>query len=303
MYFTSLPDHTNPSFDKQLHFSKFRQCNIIFNALASKSYCEEHVGCLSFKTVLSGEEWYGINNQQKAVRPGQFLILNDDQPYSSRIDTEDKVRSLSVFFRKEFASDVFHDALNNEEILLDNPFHPGRTIPEFFQTLYDIDSTLQQQLMRFISGMDTWGYQVDRVEEDLIFILHYLIRTHQSEIRHVSRVSAVKLSTRKEIYKRLCIAKDLLHSTFMDKPDLIKVSNTSCLSVPQLVRQFRTVFQTTPYQYLTNIRLSQAAELLKRTRMPVNEITLEIGFENTSAFCRAFKAQYGVAPLSFRAAN
>src|SRR6187431_2884905 len=282
MYFTSLPDHTHTGFDAQEHFNKFKKYNIIFNARTSKSYCDEHVGCLSFKTVLKGEEWYGIGNQQKAVRPGQFLILNDDQPYSSWIDTDDSVQSLSIFFKKEFASSVFYDALNSDGCLLNDPFQPMHAVPEFFQTLYNNDSTLQKRLMYFISQLNIFGYHADRIDEDLIFLLHHLLRAHHSEARLANCVSAVKPVTRIEIYKRLCIARDFMHSSFMDNPDLKQIGNTACLSVPQLVRQFKAVFKATPHHYLRKIRLSHAAALLKHTDKTVDEIISETGFENTS---------------------
>ncbi|MBA4055529.1 MAG: AraC family transcriptional regulator, partial [Marivirga sp.] len=100
-----------------------------------------------------------------------------------------------------------------------------------------------------------------------------------------------------------CVAKDLLHSTFMDNPDLSEISNAACLSIPQLVRQFKAVFQTTPHQYLIRIRLVHAAGLLKHTDTSISDITFASGFENTSAFCRAFKSEYGVPPLHFRIAG
>jgi len=300
MYFTSLPDNTKPGYDEQLHFNKFKQHNIIFNAMSSKSYCERHVGCLSIKTVLSGEEWYGVNNQQLAVRPGQFLILNDDQHYSCRIDSAGKVRILSVFFKKEFASSVFRDVLYQEEALLDNPFETASQGLEFFQTLNHTDPRLEQKLLGLVAALDENGYDNNMVDEHLVFLLHDLIRTHKTETGRASRVNAVKPGTRTEIYKRLCIAKDLLHSTFMDKPDLSVIGHAACLSTPQLIRQFKAVFQATPHQYLTRIRLAHAAGLLKHTSAPVYEITWKCGFENTSAFCRAFKTEYGVPPLLFR---
>src|SRR5882757_9772292 len=114
MYFTSIPDHSKPGFDEQLHFSKFRKHNIIFNTLSSYGGCENHVGCLSFKTVLTGEEWYGINNNRVAVRPGQFLVLNDEQTYSCNIAGSEKVRIFSVFFKNEFAASVLNDTLSGE---------------------------------------------------------------------------------------------------------------------------------------------------------------------------------------------
>src|SRR6185437_8626137 len=60
----------------------------------------QDVGCLSFKTVLSGEECYGIEGRDLVVRRDQFLILNNDQPYSCRIDKGAGTHSVSIFFQK-----------------------------------------------------------------------------------------------------------------------------------------------------------------------------------------------------------
>ncbi|AXY75339.1 AraC family transcriptional regulator [Paraflavitalea soli] len=300
MYFTSLPDHTRPGFDEALHFSKFRKHNIIFNAFSSNSHCDDHVGCLSFKTLLTGEEWYGINNYRLAVRPGQFLILNDEQNYSCSINNGEKAKVLSVFFKKEFATAVFQDTLNSEETLLDNPFNDDGKTLEFFQTLNDITPALQQQLMGLIAALDSSGYSENMVDEYLVFLLRYLIHTQKAASKQVKNVHALKANTRTEVYKRLCIARDILHSSYMDNPDLPAISALACLSVPQLVRQFKAVFHTTPHQYLTRIKLERAAELLKHTDKPVHEITWLCGFENVSAFCRAFKSAFGIQPLSFR---
>ncbi len=299
MYFTSLPDHQKPGFDEELHFSRFKQHNIIFNALASKTYCERLEGSFSIKTILSGEEWYEVNNRQLAVRPGQFLILNDGQDYSCRVETAGEVRIQSVFFTKAFASSVFHDALATEESLLDNPVGEGQTL-EFFQTLYETDSGLEQKLTNLIAALNTNGYDSNRVDEHLIFLLHHLISFHKKEVKKCGNVRALKPATRNEIYKRLCVAKDFLHSAFMDKHHLSRISSEACLSTPQLVRQFQAAFGITPHQYLIQIRLGHAARLLKQSSMSVQEITWRCGFENPSAFCRAFKTASGISPLGFR---
>ncbi|MDO6432724.1 AraC family transcriptional regulator [Flavitalea sp. BT771] len=303
MYFTTLPDHTDPTFDEQLHFSRFKQRNIIFNASSYKSHCQRHVGCLSIKTIFSGEEWYGIDRHQLVVRPGQFLILNDDQEYACRMDSAVKVRAVSVFFRNEFASAVLRDALCREENLLDTPFETGGQPLEFFQTLYDTDPSLEEKLLGLVNALDENGYDSNMVDERLVFLLHHLIRTHKKEAERARRVSAVKAATRNEIHRRLCIAKDLLHSNFMEQPDLASISHLACMSVPQLVRQFKAVFRTTPHQYLIRLRLAHAARLLQQSSMPVHEITWMCGFQNTSAFCRAFRTAYGLPPLDFKAAS
>jgi AraC family transcriptional regulator len=305
IYFTKLPDHKAPGFNEQLHFSNFQQHNVVFNAQASKSHCDHHVGCLSIKTVLSGEEVYGFNGLEKSVRPGQFLVLNDDQPYSFRIETSERVKNLSVFFKREFAAAVFRDTTHKDEIILDSPFETATQIPEFFQTLYTLDEFMQGLLSSLIFELENTQEQNSKAcsgDEHLVFLLHYLMRVHQSEVYKSHQVHAVRPSTKTEIYKRLCVAKDFLHSTFMNNLDLALVSRVACMSVPQLVRQFKAAFQTTPHQYLMQVRMAHAAALLKNTYKPVNEIARASGFENTSAFCRSFKKEYGITPRTRRAA-
>jgi len=300
MYFTELPDHSRPGFDEGLHFSKFKKYNVIFNAESNNGHCDSHVGCLSLKIVLAGEEWYGVGSRQVAVRPNQFLVLNDDQTYSCRIANSKPARVQSVFFKKEFAALVFQDTINSENHSLDHPFDPGAKMPEFFQTLRSIGPELQMQMTQLITALDRNGYDNCMVDEHLVFLLRYLIGIQQTDLRRVNDVNALKSNTRTEIYKRLCIASDILHSSFMDNPDLNLLSSMSCLSVPQLIRQFKCVFNTTPHQYLNQLKLKHAAELLRSTDNPIQQITWQCGFEDMSAFCRSFKAVYRVQPTAFR---
>jgi AraC family transcriptional regulator len=303
MYFTSLPDHSQPGFDERAHFSQFKKHNIIFNALSSNKHCDDHVGCLSMKTVLTGEECYGLGSRQVMVRPGQFLILNDDQNYSCHIDRDVATATLSIFFKKDFAASICQDVLYNEQVSLDNPFRKD-VCPEFFQTLIDVDPKLQRQLTKLTTSLQDTGLEEDQTDEYLIFILRHLIQVHQHESRKMMDVKALRASTQTEIYKRLCIVKDLLHSNYMDTLDLQTISRVACLSVPQLVRQFKSVFKVTPHQYLMQIRLSRATELMKtHSDLPLREIAWQIGFENASAFGRAFKATYGVQPGQFKSSS
>jgi AraC family transcriptional regulator len=321
MYFTTLPDHNAPGFDEQAHFSRFSQHNVIFNAFSRESHCDDHVGCLSLKTVLSGEEWYQVDGRHVAVRPGQFLILNDDQRYSSSIHKGNGAQSLSVFFQQEFAASVFHDMLRPEEQLLDNPHDlhhprdlrhprdlsdprhphvPRFSTPEFFQTLHPIEPNLAAALTSLLTRLDIEGDDQSRTDEQLVFLLQYLVRAYRSDRQFLQQVNAVKPSTKREIYKRLCTARDILHSFFQEPLDLSDLSTRACLSTPQLIRQFKAVFGQTPYQYLVDIRLRHAAKSLKETSTPVTEITWRSGFNDPSAFCRAFRTAYGISPEQFR---
>lgn len=53
-------------------------------------------------------------------------------------------------------------------------------------------------------------------------------------------------------------------------------------------------------EYLRNMRLSYAENLLRASEMPVTEIAFEAGFSSLSHFSRSFREKYGCAPQEYR---
>jgi AraC-like DNA-binding protein len=303
MYFTQLPDHGAPGFDEQAHFQRFGKQNMIFNASSRTAGCSNHVGCLSLKTVFAGEEWYAVDGRSIAVRPGQFLILNDEQSYSCRIDPGEGARTFSVFFEKHFAAAIFHELLRSDAQLIDDPFFADTSTPQFYQTLHPVESLLATRLGSLARRLDREGYDRGFVDEYLVFVLDYVLRTHRSDSRLLARIDAVRPATRHELFKRLCVARDILQTNFQAPLDLASLGRQACLSMPQLIRHFRTSFGVTPHQYLINVRLGHAAQWLKGNEMLIREIGWRCGYADVSAFCRVFKRVYGMAPEKYRMAG
>ena len=72
------------------------------------------------------------------------------------------------------------------------------------------------------------------------------------------------------------------------------------VSVAQLERLFKRVFQLTPQQLLTKLRIEAAMRLL-HSGSSIAEIGQACGFSDQSAFARQFKATVGVPPRDYRA--
>jgi AraC family transcriptional regulator, dual regulator of chb operon len=66
-------------------------------------------------------------------------------------------------------------------------------------------------------------------------------------------------------------------------------------------RVFRRYLGTTPTDYINQLRLHYAANLLSNSDDSVTYISMESGFENVSHFYHLFKRQFGVSPAEFRA--
>jgi len=72
------------------------------------------------------------------------------------------------------------------------------------------------------------------------------------------------------------------------------------LSSFHFARVFRRETGETPHQFVTRLRLEEAARLLRATDQPVLQIAIAVGFENASHFSVQFKRGYGVTPLAYR---
>ena len=77
---------------------------------------------------------------------------------------------------------------------------------------------------------------------------------------------------------------------------LAKMGN---MSVAQLERYFKQVFQLTPGQFLTQIRIEAALKMLAGDAR-IADIGLACGFTDQSAFSRQFRAVTGMAPRAYR---
>ena len=71
-------------------------------------------------------------------------------------------------------------------------------------------------------------------------------------------------------------------------------------SVAQFINVFKRYYHRTPKQYIAEIRLKKAKELLITTNKKSREIALLCGFNDELYFIRFFKKHTGISPTSFR---
>lgn len=100
-------------------------------------------------------------------------------------------------------------------------------------------------------------------------------------------------------YPRLARAMEHLQSHYAEGVRVGALAELAEVSVAQLERHFRRVFQLTPQQALTKLRIEAAMRLL-RSEDSVADIGLACGFTDQSAFARQFKATVGMTPREFR---
>ena len=65
-------------------------------------------------------------------------------------------------------------------------------------------------------------------------------------------------------------------------------------------RLFKQVFNSTPADFVEQLRLGEARRRLLIPRNSVEGVALSVGFKSTDAFRRAFERRLGITPSAFR---
>ena len=94
-------------------------------------------------------------------------------------------------------------------------------------------------------------------------------------------------------------------SAMLDAPEaphtLQSLAETAGMSRAAFAEQFKQSFDRTVMDFLKEIRLRRASQLLTGTDLPVKSIAARVGFDSRSYFSRAFKAFTGKDPATYRA--
>ncbi len=92
-----------------------------------------------------------------------------------------------------------------------------------------------------------------------------------------------------------------IEKNFMDPSmGLNKISDEFQISESYFSHMFKEKTGVNFSTYLENIRMSEAAHMIKETDISLNELYISVGYNNANTFRRAFKKIYGVTPSSMR---
>lgn len=226
-----------------------------------------------------------------------------------------------------------------ESNLGNNSFHQNRKdvtiispgVPHSFEGISDSEhfniAVKSERFKRFLAGKDTvknalskgecltvalsdneFAYLLDcigRIDEDCSTILSLSLAETVVSVILLAVMGAESQPSMQgynvKFYCRDAIAK-MENGTAQFKSagniyDLYPVSHTS------FITEFKTLTGKTPSEYLRQIKLERAEEMLLNTSRSILDIAYEVGYDSMSHFIKCFKAKHGMTPLKYRRAD
>ncbi|SHN17774.1 helix-turn-helix domain-containing protein [Mucilaginibacter sp. OK098] len=102
------------------------------------------------------------------------------------------------------------------------------------------------------------------------------------------------------LYRRIVYAKLFIDDHFADRIDLDNIADEAFFSKFHFIRVFHSVYNKTPHQYLSFVRIEKAKQLLATDMIAAN-VCYAVGFESVTSFTGLFKRMVGQTPAVYQA--
>lgn len=138
------------------------------------------------------------------------------------------------------------------------------------------------------------------VEEDLN---QALLRTMQRICPGFTPSDEKKEETNLDADTVIGIIHDYIDKNYNQNIKISMFADKYFFSKEYLTRQFKAKYRCGIYEYVLQVRMERAKELLLDPNIKIQDISQRIGYADNNYFSKAFRTYYGISPSAFRQEN
>ena len=230
----------------------------------AKSHQDYHIIAM----ILGGSAQYHMNDETFTVEKGDVVFFREGTHYYAQVVSKEPWEHIVIAFRTQENTNSFPpDGVTKVS-------HSNR-FEELFRQAYSI-----------WSGCG-FGYKIQTKA-----VLHQLLFSLMQE--NMSKVLGDNTALR-----AMKQATDYMEQNYREKITVEALANRSGYSASHFARVFSQVYNTSPIQYINQIRIMHAKNLLRTGQYTLAQIAQECGFSNVYYFSRCFKQITGTTPAKW----
>ena len=226
--------------------------------------------------IASGKTHFYIGGKDQVVTAGHMVLFQPKEEQHYEYFGEDKPEVYWVHFTGSAVKEI----LRSYDIPLDEHIFFSGTPAAYTQLFKNMIEEFQTCRV---------GYK-EMLEMNLRQLFMMIQRTRLEKPPIVS--TAVQLE--------MDYARQYFHDHYNEPINIEEYALSRHTSISLFMRNFKKVFGVSPKQYILNIRMNNAQNLLESTDYTVAEIAAIVGYDNSLYFSRIYHKQKGQAPSDYR---
>ena len=236
--------------------------------------------------LLSGERNYFIKDKTIHVMPGDLVLINKNELHKTTDSKSDTHTRVVINFNERFllcSVEIKHlivELFNQNNYTI--PFSPTDR-PTVESYLNRMAHEIEHQEIGFAISLQ-------------LLLMELLVYSR----RYLEKIPLSPQTSSTPTNEKVTEVVQYINENFHLPLSLESLSKIFFISPYYLSRIFRSVTGFTFIEYLNNIRIREAQNLLLETNDKITVIGEKVGFGNTSHFGRVFKTITNLSPLAYR---
>ena len=256
----------------------------VFKKDIDASYIQFHFCLKGDLDFIFNEGNYSLN-----LSTNKFLILYNPK---KDLPVNINLKSNSIFISALISINKFHKLFSQDGHKID--FLSGDNSNQKYYKELEINNSMRLVLNQMLK------YRTSSITKDLylkskIYEIFSLIFNSENN----NEDDKCPFILNDDQLRKIRLAKDIILERFNEPPTLVELSEEINLGLRQLKQGFKETYGKPVFQYLLDYKMDKAAKLLSDGKYNVNEVSIELGYSNSSHFIHAFKKKFGITPLSF----
>lgn len=253
--------------------------------------------------ICQGKGGHYINKQEFKIIKGDIFVIPPYVPHKINTGNESSIQIFEFEFIPEFINQNF-GSIENVESFFDfayiEPFLVGESkvrprLNLVGRIQIEAENILNEVLIEYTERKS--GYLLI-IKSLLLKLLVMVGREFTKELQDSESRSAFDRH-RDSIFGAI----NYIEQNYAKELSVEEVSKISMLSQSYFSYLFKSITAKTFTEYLNDIRISKAMELLRATNKRVLDICYDVGFNNVNHFNRLFRQKTGITPMVYRRRN
>jgi len=240
---------------------------------------------ISIKGVYEGSENYQINNRYYQVTPHYLLLFNEGFRYIAQNNSQ--ASGVCIDLNPSLLASAEKDIFEEEKLF--------DLSQEFSVLKIPVDHYGLQSGLLYLKNTGT-NLSKLQLEESFSPFLEALLLMESDFNQKIHALPALKKSVKKELFRKLLLARNYIHDHRFSNLSLHEIAYAAGLSKFYFQRLFKRVFKTSPGQYMENLKMQEAKQLLRKNTLNITEVAYFLGYNDVQYFSNRFKKYFGVSP-------
>ena len=149
---------------------------------------------------------------------------------------------------------------------------------------------------------DFWSPEISDLHEKISRLLHEKKRESVPELSILAYAFLMKIATKRqsnELPQELIACRHFIEQNIFQKLSLDDMSSASGCSKAKLTRLFQKYLNSTPIQFMINLRINYARNLLEKKSISIKEVAELCGYQNQLYFSNDFRKHTGMSPRDY----